>query len=139
VPPRTNTAPEGNRTVIDPNAPTGILDPVRPDRWLVPPWPVDAGFGEVVQHFLTSFIWPLSNDSHPARQRAYFVGYQAALLAAPTDDLHRPGALEWRDELLRCVASCVNGQQEQTGGKVRHLPANAPTTIPTPARRERAS
>lgn len=125
--------------MIDTNAPTGILDPVRPDRWLVPPWPVDAGFGAVVRHFLMSFPWPLSDDSHPARHQAYFADYQAALLAAPTDDLHGPGALERRDELLRCVARCVNGHQEQAGGKVRRLPANAPLTIPTCAVRERAS
>jgi hypothetical protein len=126
--------------VIDTNAPTGILDPEHPDRWLVPPWPVAARFGEVVRHFLTS-CWPLFGDSHPERHRAYFVGYQAALLAAPTDNLHGPGALEWRDELLSCVARCVSAHQEQVAAarNVRQLPANAPMTMPTPARRDQAS
>ncbi len=30
---------------------TGVRDPENPDRWLVAPWPADASFGDVVQHF----------------------------------------------------------------------------------------
>ena len=94
------------------NATTGIRDPENPDRWLVWPWPAEAGFCEVVRHFLAS-VWPLFRDTNPARQLAYYEGYQAALLAASTDDLHGPGAMEWRDELLSCVARCVTTHREQ--------------------------
>lgn len=91
---------------------TGIRDPENPDVWLVVPWPVDAGFGEVVRHFLTSF-WLLFGDTDPVRQLAYYEGYQAALLAAGTTGLHGPGALEWRDDLLTCVVRCIATYREQ--------------------------
>jgi hypothetical protein len=83
-----------------------------PDRSPVGPWPADAGFCAVVRHFLTS-CWPLFGDDDPARQLAYYEGYQAALLAAPADDLRGPGASEWRDELLASVARCVTTYREQ--------------------------
>ncbi|HEX3648969.1 MAG TPA: hypothetical protein VHV49_11110 [Pseudonocardiaceae bacterium] len=91
---------------------TGIREPRAPGAWLVPPWPAEAGFCAVVRHFLTS-LWPLFGDSDPARQLAYYEGYQAALLAAPTGDLRGPGASEWRDELLAWVSRCVTTYREQ--------------------------
>jgi hypothetical protein len=117
---RSTTTRKATIPVTTTTATTGIRDPKNPSVWLVWPWPVDAGFGDVVRHFLTYF-WPLSGDSDPARQLAYYEGYQAALLAAPTDGVRGPGALEWRDELLACVARCVTTYraQVQAGGTVR--------------------
>jgi hypothetical protein len=89
--------------VIDPAAVNGIRDPDDPDRWLVPPWPIDAGFCEMVRHFLPAHV-RLLGDTRVARQVAYFEGYQAALLAAPTDDLRHPTARKGRDELLGSIA-----------------------------------
>lgn len=106
------------------NHTTGIRDPRKPDIWLVRPWPIDAGFCQVVRHFLTSF-WPLFGDSNPVRQLAYYEGYQAALLAASTDDLRGPGAWEWRDELLSCVARCMTTYRVQAGENLWPLDAAA--------------
>lgn len=91
---------------------TGIRDPENPDVWLVWPWPVEAGFCEVVRHFLSS-VWPLFGDTNPVRRLAYCEGYQAALLAATTDKLSGPGTWEWRDELLSCVARSVTTYRAQ--------------------------
>ncbi|HEX3649538.1 MAG TPA: hypothetical protein VHV49_14015 [Pseudonocardiaceae bacterium] len=105
---------------------TGIRDPEKPNVWLVWPWPVEAGFCKIVRHFLTC-LWPLFGDTNPARQLAYYEGYQAALLAATTDDLRGPGALEWREELLACVARCVTTHraQVQAGREVLQVPPTA--------------
>lgn len=82
----------------------GIRDPERPERWLVRPWPVDAGYRAVVGHFLVAYFHV---DYGASRQLAYFRGYQAALAAAPTDELTCRMDWQWRDELIHCVAQCV--------------------------------
>ena len=100
---------------------TGIRDPENPDHWLVWPWPDEAGFCEVVRHFLNA-CWPLLGDSDPARQLAYYEGYQAALLAASTEYLHGPGAWEWRDGLLAAVARCIARYRAQVqAGQFRQV------------------
>jgi hypothetical protein len=114
--------------VIDPTAVTGIRDPGDLGRWLVVPWPVTAGFCEVVRHFLPAHAG-LLGDKRTDRQVAFFEGYQAALLAASTDDLRHPTAWHWRDELLGCLAECVAiyrvKQAEQRAADVRRLPVAA--------------
>lgn len=126
--------------MIAPTAVTGIRDPDDPDRWLVLPWPVEAGFCEVVRHFLPAHV-RLLGDKNTARQLAYFEGYQAALLAASTDDLQHPTAWEWRDDLLRCTARCVaiyqgkQVEQRVTNANVRRLPV----AMSRPSLREQAS
>lgn len=72
----------------------GISDPERPDVWLVRPWPAGASFCEVVQHFLTAYVWRLLGDTSTARQLAYFEGYEAALAVASTHELTY--AADWR-------------------------------------------
>lgn len=83
---------------------TGVRNPERPEWWLVRPWPPGAGFCAVVRHFLTAYF---HIDRGVAHQLAYFRGYQAALAAAPTDELTLPGDRQWHDELVSCIADCV--------------------------------
>lgn len=102
---------------------SGIRDPENADVWLVRPWPVDAGFCAVVRHFLTAYVWPLRGDQNTARQLAYFEGYQAALLAASTDELRDQAGLRWRDELLGCVGDCVAQYRQEVAAQHRPAPA----------------
>jgi len=92
---------------------TGIPDPDRPALCLVYPWPVDATFGEVVHHFLMTYVLGLQSDSSVARQLAYFQGYQAALAVASTHELTGAAAWQWHDELLECIAAGVAVFQER--------------------------
>jgi hypothetical protein len=85
------------------NTSTGILDPDDPGRWLVCPWPARATFCEVVDYFMMAGLWRGFSDVSVASRLAYYEGYQAALRAAPTDDLVHSVAWEWRDELLTCI------------------------------------
>jgi hypothetical protein len=85
------------------NTSTGIVDPDDPGRWLVCPWPVRATFCEVADHFLMTSVRRDFSETSVARRLAYYEGYQAALRAAPTDDLVHSIAWEWRDELLTCI------------------------------------
>jgi hypothetical protein len=84
----------------------------------------------VVRHFLPAHVG-LLGDKRTARQVAFFEGYQAALLAASTDDLCHPTAWGWRDELLGWIARCVAiyraEQTEQPAAEVnvRRLPVVA--------------
>lgn len=84
---------------------TGVPDPDGVWKWLVLPWLPESTFSEVVRHFMRSYV--LSEPS-AARQLAYFTSYQAALKAAPTTDLTHDLAWRWRDDLLDCIACCVN-------------------------------
>jgi hypothetical protein len=123
---------------------TGIPDPDAPDRWLVRPWPVRSSFCEVVRHFLTAYVGRLEGAG-TVRQLAYFEGCQAALEAAPTNELTHPTTWRWHDELLGCVEDCVTrfrdklttqGRQAMATG--RQSWAGAPAAIPTHCGRERA-
>ncbi|HEX5406214.1 MAG TPA: hypothetical protein VFX16_28385 [Pseudonocardiaceae bacterium] len=89
------------------NATTGILDPDDPGCWLVPPWPVDSGFGEVVRHFLAAYLARFQSGASVACQLAYYEGYLAALVTAPTDELRDSVGLRRRAELLSSVGDCV--------------------------------
>ncbi|MGH7867186.1 MAG: hypothetical protein ACREP9_06025 [Candidatus Dormibacteraceae bacterium] len=124
---------------------TGIPDPDGSGRWLVRPWPREASFCEITRHFLTAYIWRLQNDTNVARQLAYFQGYHTALQAAPTHELKHDCDWQWRNDLQNCVARCVASYQGkyvaqvQNRTNVRTLTPSAPTTIPTPLHRKRAS
>jgi hypothetical protein len=89
----------------------------------------------VVRHFLPAHVG-LLGDKRTARQVAFFEGYQAALLAASTDDLRHPTAWAWRDELLggiaRCVASYRAKQAEQTAADVNVRRLSAVASRPGP-------
>jgi hypothetical protein len=88
-------------------AATGIIDPDDPSRWLVPPWPVQACFGEVVRHFLMAYMWRLQDNTDVRRQLAYFEGYRAALKAAPMPEVAYPIDKQWQGELLACIGECI--------------------------------
>jgi hypothetical protein len=111
-------------------ASTGIPDPDDPDHWLVRPWPVRAGFHEVVHHFLMAYTWRL-DSADTVRRLAYFEGYLAALKAAPTAKLTYPADWRWRDELLSCVGDCVT-QFRDKGTAQGHQAKATPTSAGAP-------
>lgn len=80
----------------------GVPDPLDPARRLVTPWPVDAGFCDVVAHFLLTRV-----PDEAVRQLAYWEAYQDALKEASTDGLTGAGAWHWHDDMVRCVDDCV--------------------------------
>jgi hypothetical protein len=98
--------PAIRRDVTD-NLTPGIPDPDRPSLLLVRPWPIDAGFCDVVRHFRTTYVSGLQGERSVARQLAYFEGYQAALAKASTHELTGAAAWQWHDELSACISECV--------------------------------
>lgn len=85
---------------------TGVRRANRPDWWVVPPWPENAGVHTIVRHFLR--FDPLYSFSHDkADVRAYYIGYSRALETASTHDLTCDLAWRWYHELQDCVARCV--------------------------------
>jgi hypothetical protein len=101
---------------------TGIPDPGKPGYWLVPPWPVQAGFSEVAQHFLR---FSLRNGGDSVHWLAYFEGYAAALDTAPTRELTHPVDWKWRDDLRDCVARCVAAHQDKRKQRLGTGPTEA--------------
>lgn len=85
----------------------GIPDPEQRAEWLVRPWPVRASFCDVVQHFQMAWYWRLVAETTPARDWAYYEGYQAALLAAPAPSMEYAATKRWYDDMLDCTARCV--------------------------------
>ena len=81
----------------------GIRDPDRATHWLVPPWDAGATFCEVVRHFLMHQPHDSTNRAH---MRAYFVGYQAALEAAPIET-HLALDADWYENMLGCITRCA--------------------------------
>jgi hypothetical protein len=135
-------------TVDTPSEPMtpGIPDPDDPGRWLVRPWPVSAGFCEVVRHFVMASFSGIYDSSSTIRRLVYFEGYQAALSTASNHELTDPGAWQWHDELVGCIADCVaifqakamvEGLEQRP--RVRRLQPPAPASIPTSFRPGRAS
>jgi hypothetical protein len=87
---------------------TGVRDPENPDQWLVSPWPAQASFCDVVQHFQWAGLLRLPNDSSTARHLAFNKGFQAALAVAHTNEFEYQAQWNWRGYMLDCVDRCVN-------------------------------
>jgi hypothetical protein len=89
---------------------SGIRHPDGSGRWLVPPWPTDAGVCELVQHFQR--FQPALHASS-AIQAAYYGRYAAVLAATPSTDL--AGELSWRwfTELLGAVNCAATSAQAE--------------------------
>jgi hypothetical protein len=85
----------------------GIPDPEGREQWLVRPWPAGASFCDVVQHFQMAWYWRLWGETTPARDWAYYEGYQTALLAAPAPSMEYAATKRWYDDMLDCTARCV--------------------------------
>jgi hypothetical protein len=84
---------------------TGVPNPDKPGWWIVPPWEAGASFCDVASHF--SRFDPWWGGASSGHRLAYYTAYLAALEAAPTSELMHAMSLEWRDELLDCIARCV--------------------------------
>lgn len=95
---------------------TGIRSADRPDWWVVPPWPENAGVHTIVRHFLR-FDPLYSFLRGKADVDAYYVGYLRALRTASTHDLGNDLAWRWYHEVQECVARCVAevGDKEMAG------------------------
>ena len=92
------------------DTPTGIPNPDEPGDWLVPPWPTEATFLDVVGHFLAHHSLRITNTAHLA---TYFEGYQAALEAALADDLTDASHLRWCGDMRDCVSRCARLYRNQ--------------------------
>lgn len=88
---------------------TGISNPDRPDHWLVPPWPDDAAFSDVIRHFLRFHPWRAASSAHLV---AYFEGYAAALDAAPADEVVSEFHRRWCADMRDCVERCARGYRD---------------------------
>jgi hypothetical protein len=95
---------------------TGIPNPDQPDLWLVPPWPHDAGFSEIVAHFLR---FTPCEDLSPATLLTYYEAYQSVLESASTADLTRPFQQSWAHDVRECVARCVTVHREKLSQPAR--------------------
>src|SRR5436189_5168 len=108
-------------------SPTGIPNPDRPGHWLVPPWPHDAGFSDIVAHFLR---FTPCDDLSPAGLLTYFEGYQS-VLESPGDQRRRhPHLAEQPDQRLHGTVHRLLSMPLRAGhlllgerlGQVRRLP-----------------
>jgi hypothetical protein len=80
----------------------GIRDPENPDQWLVAPWPADASFRDVLQHF-HQVCTQFDADTSNARLLAFHEGLYAALAAAPTGQFAEQTQGDWRTYVLNCA------------------------------------
>jgi hypothetical protein len=104
----------------------GIPNPKIPGHWLVPPWPVTSGFGEVVRHFMRFHLWGHRDTSD---WLAFYEGYAAGLDAAPTDDLTHELALKWADDMRDCVARCVTAFRKKLPRTLEHDAGETPEDV----------
>jgi hypothetical protein len=81
---------------------TGVRDPEEPDQWLVEPWPADASFDEVARHFLVASTTHAATCTSIACLLVFHESLQAALAAAPTEELRAQDSEE-RGYKLGCV------------------------------------
>jgi hypothetical protein len=89
---------------------TGVRDPEDPqdpDRWLVGPWPADASFRAVLQHFhqVSSTQFPAGTSA--ARLLAFREGFCWALAAAPTGKFADQTDEDRRSYILSCADLAV--------------------------------
>lgn len=114
---------------------TGIPNPDKPGRWLVPPWPAGASFSAVVRHF---HRFDPGGKASTAHLLAYFEGYEAALDGAPADKQASEFHQRWCADMRACVARCARLYRErdaaEASGNVSALrtPAQASHRVPAP-------
>jgi len=92
---------------------TGVPDPENPDQWLVSPWPAQASFCDVVQHFQWAGVTRLPSNSSTVRHLAFQEGFQAALAVAPTDEFEYQAQWNWHGWMLDSVDRCVSIYRER--------------------------
>lgn len=109
---------------------TGIPYPDKPGHWLVPPWATNASFSDLVRHFLSRHPWGNTNTVHLL---AYFEGYEAALDAAPTDELTYAGHQRWYDDMRDCVSRCATIYREMHAAEIQRAKGTV-STLPTAVR-----
>lgn len=90
---------------------TGVRAPDNPRVWPVRPWPADATFSDIVQHFLPAQP-NLETGRSTARYLAFFRAYHAALTEAATSRRRAADDVRWQDELLKWVGICLAQYQE---------------------------
>lgn len=117
---------------------TGISNPDKPGHWLIPPWPTGASFSGVVRHFLRFHPWGNTSTAHLL---AYFEGYEAALDAAPTDELTHAFYRRWCADMHACIARCARLYREkrkaEANGNIPMLRTAAQASYRVPALQER--
>ena len=88
----------------------GVRDPDDPTKWLVFPWPVDATFSEVVEHFHYQSVctmWTLTSQPTPEQVATYYLALDAALDVASTPRLLANVDDHWIADMRTAVARCV--------------------------------
>jgi hypothetical protein len=98
------------------DTPTGVPIPDKPGHWLVPPWPTEATFSDIVGHFVSHHQLRNANTAHLV---AYFEGFQAALEAAPVDEWTGPSHLRWCADMRDAVSRCASVYREQRIAEIR--------------------
>lgn len=89
-----------------PNNPTtGVRDPGKPSRWLVPPWQANASVWDIVDHFVRHD--PQWDNPSTAALLAYFEAYDRALDAAPLDESASESQRRWHQDMRGCVTQCL--------------------------------
>ena len=88
----------------------GIRHPDGSGRWLVPPWPAEAGVCDVVRHFQR---FQPAIHAGSAIQAAYYSRYTAVLAATPTADLLGEFSWRWYEELLKAVHQSAESAQDE--------------------------
>ncbi len=101
---------------------TGIRDPENPEQWLVSPWPAQAGFCDVVQHFQWASLMRLPNNSSTVRHLAFNEGFQAALAVAPTNEFEYQAQWNWRGYMMDSVDRCAALFREKYVAEYGHDP-----------------
>ena len=86
---------------------TGVSDPEKPDRWLVAPWPTDASFDDVFDHFQQASLTRLPTDGSTARLLAFHEGFSVALAAAPTQEWANQAHRDWRGDMQEIADRAV--------------------------------
>jgi hypothetical protein len=94
----------------------GVRNPTRPQRWLVPPWEVDASIFEVIEHFMRFEPWHVT-EVNTANQLAYYRGFANALHTASTGRLLGSADWKWYETVRALIVRCADAsQQEQLNG-----------------------
>jgi len=86
---------------------TGVRDPEDPDQWLVAPWPADASFGDVMEHFHQASLARRTKDDSTARLLAFHKGLREALVAAPTDEDADQADRDWGNQVMDVAERAV--------------------------------
>jgi hypothetical protein len=100
----------------------GVPDPENPGQWLVSPWPPDAGFWDVVEHFQRASLMRLPHEDGTPCQWAFHEGLRAALVVAPTTEIEHPAQWYWCGHLLGRVERDVSRYRQRYVAEHGHDP-----------------